>query len=72
MDPNETLGIMLDRARSILDLRDECPEDDPMADEAVELAEACLALDLWLTRGGFLPRAWERKVPTTPYSESKP
>ena len=27
---------------------------------ALELAEKVESLDLWLTRGGFLPTAWER------------
>lgn len=29
-----------------------------LGDESTELAEAFEALDAWLSKGGFLPRAW--------------
>lgn len=54
MDPNETLRRIRELSRRILD-------DGPLNDHVnEELAELCEALDEWLSRGGFLPKAWER------------
>lgn len=50
MDPNETLKEARKLARAIVDA------GDIAAGEA--LAELFLALDEWLTRGGFPPNAW--------------
>lgn len=53
MDPNVTLN----------ELRRACEEywEYGPTDHAVcKLVEGFDALDAWLTRGGFLPTAWER------------
>ena len=56
MDPNETLRIMRAAAERIQASLDEgAPVEE---DDAAELAEAALALDGWIARGGFLPDAW--------------
>lgn len=47
MDPNETLRAI----RALL------TEDDGRTDP--ELADKVRALDEWLTKGGFLPEAWD-------------
>ena len=58
MDPNATLETIRRLTKAILD-------GDGNAEElAEELAEACEALDGWLTRGGFLPDAWHQATPT--------
>lgn len=48
MDPNETLAEMRRLAASA----------DP--DDMDRLSQLVEALDDWLRKGGFLPRAWER------------
>jgi hypothetical protein len=58
MDPNEALETMRKCAASITRMVDRGAEPD--ADDATELAESLKALDEWLSRGGFLPAAWER------------
>lgn len=50
MDPNEALRVVREAARRLLDEYD--------AEAAYELAERFVALDEWLTRGGFLPAVW--------------
>lgn len=57
MDPNETLRIMLARARAIIKAEAHGHVQDP--EDALDLAEAVGALDGWIRRGGFLPSAWE-------------
>jgi hypothetical protein len=54
MDPNTTLEDILGCAADILDTEE---EDDTV----IELAEKVVALHEWLSRGGFLPKKWERK-----------
>lgn len=60
MDPNETLA----RIRELVDqlLHPEQPDTDPRVIEvrADRLAEHFRALDEWLMRGGFRPRAWSQ------------
>lgn len=51
MDPNETLTSAIVLARTIVD-------SEASDDNANELAELVLALDEWLTKGGFYPDAW--------------
>lgn len=56
MDPSETLRII---RLTIAQMRaDEHP--DIRKAHADELAEHVEALDEWLSRGGFLPSAWDR------------
>lgn len=51
MDPNAALAEALDAARAIQDGDEEWHTAD-------KLAERLLALDEWLTKGGFLPGRW--------------
>ncbi len=53
MDPNETL----DRIRDITTNMMAGEASDADVDLLPELVEA---LDQWITRGGFLPRDWQR------------
>ena len=54
MDPNQALK----------DARDACKRWTHGEDHHAfnELVSAFQALDQWLSRGGFLPRDWERKA----------
>lgn len=52
MDPNATL-------RELRDLMDS-EDDDFDVERATELF---WALDNWLSRGGFLPRSWDKNKP---------
>lgn len=55
MDPNETLRLL---RLTVAQMRaDEHP--DIRKAHADEIAEYFDALDEWLSRGGFLPEAWE-------------
>ena len=56
MDPNESLK----RARAMLRRYGETGDTADIPDVAT-LADAFEALDAWLSSGGFLPTAWERK-----------
>lgn len=53
MDPDTALAEALDLAVGILD--GEAEDGD-----AVHLAALVLAMNRWLTRGGFAPAAWAR------------
>lgn len=55
MDPNENLREQLKRARVLVD-RDASTAD--LVDMGAELAEYVLALNEWITKGGFPPAAW--------------
>jgi hypothetical protein len=57
MDPNATLE-KLRAALAVLAHDDGTTDADLKA--VREAAEAAEALDEWLSRGGFLPSAWER------------
>jgi hypothetical protein len=54
MDPNETLKIIRDLIEEILD-----PEAPATDTNGRDLAEDVQALDSWLSRGGYLPEAWQ-------------
>lgn len=67
MDPDANLT----RQREILrELDDVLERDDPLAPERVgavsasrlvaEYVELATGLDDWLSKGGFLPKAWQR------------
>lgn len=55
MDPNETLRLIRQR------IKDYAAEDNDMVLPAEEAMDAFLALDEWLTKGGFLPDAWRQR-----------
>lgn len=70
MDPNENLKRQLEAAREILAQMDGLDSDqwsdeqdrseyfEAVADIGVVLAEHVLALDEWLSKGGFKPARW--------------
>jgi len=60
MDPNANLKEMLERAQQILDDEDEKPDQRVHSADAVRLAAVVLALNGWITNGGFLPSQWKR------------
>lgn len=60
MDPNETLRMI----RRLVMLLENCHTGAGVAPSTVarwgeELAEYTGALDQWLSKGGFAPRAWD-------------
>jgi hypothetical protein len=52
MDPNACLAEIIKLAKQIL--------NDLTADNAYTLADRIESLDVWLSKGGFLPERWER------------
>jgi hypothetical protein len=69
MDPESNLKEQIALAKSILKTMDEAGDAsfsesvaiaNDVADDAVALAELVMALDEWISRGGFLPRKWEK------------
>lgn len=59
MDPDATLANIRALVKRRIDEADTL-ENDEVYDLSNELAEAVLALDEWLIRGGFLPTAWQK------------
>jgi hypothetical protein len=57
MDPDANLRRQLAIARAAV----HADADDPTL---VELSELVLALDEWITRGGFLPSRWSQGNPS--------
>jgi hypothetical protein len=55
MDPDKTLAFL--RSQCAVILRD----DSRATDAEYSLAEDIDNLDKWLSAGGFLPKAWERR-----------
>ena len=55
MDPDETLRELRVLTRRLLDA---APHPAAATADAIRLAELVEALDDWLSRGGFPPRAW--------------
>lgn len=55
MDPDEALRQLRECLKALQDV------EDPDGAEVAFLLERFEALDTWLTGGGFLPQAWERK-----------
>lgn len=53
MDPDANIKEQLDLAERLVEGRGS-------ADDAARLAELVLALNGWLTRGGFYPAPWRR------------
>jgi hypothetical protein len=52
MDPDEVV-------RTIREIVQRITEDDHVESDLGELADAFESLDLWLSRGGFLPDDWK-------------
>jgi hypothetical protein len=70
MDPMANLMDQLETAKYILKTWDNCTEDGELtyaqqvdvANKANELAELVIALDEWISTGGFLPRKWSGRL----------
>ncbi len=58
MDPNETFAEITTLVAHIL--ADFDSGDSTESLDAISLASHVDALDVWLSRGGFLPRVWAR------------
>jgi hypothetical protein len=67
MDPDANLARQLELAQEIIDKIDD--GDESAVDKACALAELVLALNEWLARGGFKPKAWEVKPNVEGHSE---
>jgi hypothetical protein len=61
MDPTVCYRTARDNAARILAMADAGEERVP--DDAIEMAEAFQALDVWLSCGGFLPTEWQDNRP---------
>jgi hypothetical protein len=62
MDPNANLEAMRRVAERILNYRDDVTPME-VAGDAGRLADLVVALDEWITKGGFLPKEWQPKKP---------
>ena len=60
MDPNETLRRLRASANDIADAFDR--DEEIASADAAELASYVQALDEWLSKGGFLPKEWEKRT----------
>lgn len=62
MDPNANLAEQRELIQRIINEHDK-PHPDPerMADYAARLTGLTEVMDTWLSSGGFLPAAWQRK-----------
>ena len=60
MDPNATLESLRDCLIVHRTLPDGEDHDDLELDVLRDIADRAEALDDWLSKGGFLPAAWER------------
>ncbi|MGH8882310.1 MAG: hypothetical protein ACRD0P_34010, partial [Stackebrandtia sp.] len=59
MDPNETRRLLREHLAYLsTHLPDSIGDRDTWIDHAAATCELILALDTWLTRGGFSPTAW--------------
>lgn len=61
MDPNEALRLARESANEVISARADDREDDDPRPNDLELAEQFLALDEWLTKGGFPPADWDHR-----------
>ncbi len=59
MDPNTTLRIIKSLTAQIID--GGALSNGQLATLAIVLAEASESMNFWLSQGGFLPDAWERR-----------
>lgn len=59
------IEAVLARARQAATDQELAEDDHSAAVAGWDLAEAFMALDDWLRRGGFLPRDWAASVTTT-------
>jgi hypothetical protein len=66
MDPNAALENARNAAREFIRGIDKEHPTEDILDNANTLAEAFQALDQWITRGGFLPSAWDESWQDNP------
>lgn len=59
MDPNVVRDRVVKLAERLVDAEPAHLEWQNLFSSAAELADAVLALDEWLQKGGFLPRGWQ-------------
>jgi hypothetical protein len=59
MDPNVVRNRLVALAERLVDAEPAHLEWQNLFSSAAELADAALALDEWLQKGGFLPRVWQ-------------
>jgi hypothetical protein len=64
MDPDEALAQLRAHYQQAFRVLDGTDEDVDPALVLSSLAESAMALDGWLSRGGFLPVPWQRVAPT--------
>lgn len=63
MDPNANLKEQLELATEIQGIVDQSYADTvTTADKGIRLAELVLALNEWISKGGFLPAEWQKPV----------
>ena len=63
MDPNQCLEELRARMQAFRDARDAAPagvKDSPLGEAGEAMLEHIEILDEWMTRGGFLPRDWNK------------
>lgn len=62
MDPNVNLAEQRSIARCLLDMHDSGNVLDAgeIEENAIMLADLVIALDEWITKGGFLPTTWRK------------
>lgn len=68
MDPDANLAEQRKLAADLVD--DYVDENETFRDKAERLAELVQALDGWITKGGFLPAAWQ-STPAAPLPAKK-
>lgn len=61
MDPNANLAEQLQLAADILKQCDNATDATGVTQDAERLAELVLALNEWLTNGGFIPQTWRER-----------
>jgi hypothetical protein len=61
LDPDATLAVLRDAIQDYLAASVDPPDSAEMADAAEAAIAAMIALDSWLSMGGFSPAAWRAK-----------
>lgn len=72
MDPDEALRLLREYASEVTNARDDDLREDPDGEcwsNELHLAMAFFDLDEWLSKGGFLPDAWNSGALTVPVKD---
>jgi hypothetical protein len=76
MDPDELLRRLRRAAKDAIETEDEMQERLPdlevVVGDLAALGQMVQDLDTWLSRGGFLPKAWKDSATATPDGELAP